>query len=687
MSELETGQQFAGRYRVDATLGKGGFATVYRAWDEHANRSVALKVLHRAKGGYDRDTAARFVREVEGLARLRSPHAVRIFDHGRSQDGHLYIAFELVPGRDLSEMLEQGPLPAATVREILIQIARALQEAHEAGLIHRDIKPQNIRVFMNPDGTLHAKLLDFGITRPTDEATPQLTAAGTLLGTPRYMSPEQLRGAADVGPTTDVYSLGVVAFEMLMGTGAMQGNSVLDQIDRVLDTQFFALPGSVDEQVREVIGRMVSRSPRARYQSSRELLRALGTVPVEPTGGIGVHAATRASSVADSVRTLRGSPLVLVLMVAIAIFVVVLVLVLKDEPSESVERRRLGVLPPPQSTNAQPVPQQVGFPEDMGSDDDASSPGPLTPDCRPGGSPRGDGDSVKLSVQLSVRARTPRGYDSTKPTPVVVLVHRALDTGMQMMRDGKFSEVADEHGFILLLPKKWPVNLAEVFEQRDLREVVDVWSADDAGVLSSLIRAGLDGLCFDPARIFIVGFADGGRVLEQMPCESQIPIAGLGLVSSRTRELTCKARPPPVIQFAGTKDLWVPIAEGPNCSREPVFYAEHEQKWRDWYRCGEKKTKLRKGPNANCWTWDDCEVRFESCHLNGGRGFKWADPHRAMDPTIWLSLGRRGGGFDPECEGPRPDFHIAEALWEFFDKHGKVAPASVEPTSDAALTP
>ena len=195
----------AGRYRLERELGRGGMATVLLAYDEELDRPVAVKLLpeHLAS---DAAFHARFFREARLAGRLSHPNVVRVYDAGEA-DGRPFIVMEYVPGESLAEA---GPLPAARVVELGLQACAGLQHAHDAGLVHRDVKPANLLV--RDDGVL--KIADFGIARAAEST--RHTEVGTLLGTAAYLAPEQIAGA-DATPASDVYSLGAVLYELLTG--------------------------------------------------------------------------------------------------------------------------------------------------------------------------------------------------------------------------------------------------------------------------------------------------------------------------------------------------------------------------------------------------------------------------------------------------------------------------------------
>jgi serine/threonine-protein kinase len=209
----------AGRYELKDLVGSGGMSSVYRAFDTLLERNVALKILHEHFTG-DEDHVERFRREARAVAQLSHPHIVTVIDRGE-KDGKQFIVFELVEGENLKELVERGgPLPVRRALELGLEIAGALAFAHGQGLVHRDVKPQN--VLLDADG--RAKVTDFGIARSLDAVSQ--TETGTVLGTSHYVAPEQARGE-QVDDLTDVYSFGVVLWELLCGEVPYPGDSFL----------------------------------------------------------------------------------------------------------------------------------------------------------------------------------------------------------------------------------------------------------------------------------------------------------------------------------------------------------------------------------------------------------------------------------------------------------------------------
>jgi serine/threonine-protein kinase len=215
-----TGRLLNNRYLIEAKIGEGGFGAVYRATQTQMNRKVALKVLH-AKMARDQQVVGRFKREAQASSLLRAPHTVQVYDFDQSPEGIMYLAMEMLQGRSLHAILAtDGPLAPDRLARVLDGIADSLGEAHAQGIVHRDIKPENIFLESRPEPDF-VKVLDFGIAKIVSgeglaAGGPALTAAGQTLGTLEYMSPEQLMGAQLDG-RSDLYAVGILAYEMLIG--------------------------------------------------------------------------------------------------------------------------------------------------------------------------------------------------------------------------------------------------------------------------------------------------------------------------------------------------------------------------------------------------------------------------------------------------------------------------------------
>jgi serine/threonine-protein kinase len=260
----------AGRYEVERMLGRGGMATVYLARDDALQRPVALKVL--ADGLRDDDPfRRRFLREARLAARLSHPNVVRVYDVGEA-DGRPYIVMEYVPGETVADLLaRRGRVVPAEAVEIAAQACEGLQHAHDHGLVHRDVKPQNLLV--REDGCV--KLADLGIARAAEST--HLTQHGTILGTAAYLSPEQAAGE-EVTPAADVYSLGAVLYELLTGRPPYQLSSLAELAERQAAGEIVPprdLQPGVPERLEAVVMRCLARDPRFRPGSAAEVAAEL----------------------------------------------------------------------------------------------------------------------------------------------------------------------------------------------------------------------------------------------------------------------------------------------------------------------------------------------------------------------------------------------------------------------------
>ncbi len=262
MSPL-VGTLLNGRYRLDAQIGTGGMSTVYRAFDQVLERTVAVKVMHREIAS-DSDQLERFRREARAVAQFSHPHIVGVIDAGED-DGRPYIVFEYVEGETLKERIVRcRSLPVDESLAYAIEITRALAAAHHRGIVHRDIKPQN--VLIDEEGM--AKVTDFGIARSLDEEG--LTADGRVLGTTDYVSPEQALGHA-VNGQSDIYSLGVVLYEMLVGDVPFHGeNQVAVAMKHVREDMpdVQRLRPEVTASVAAVLDRMIAKQLEGRYRDA-----------------------------------------------------------------------------------------------------------------------------------------------------------------------------------------------------------------------------------------------------------------------------------------------------------------------------------------------------------------------------------------------------------------------------------
>ena len=285
-SPVREGEVLAGKYRVERVLGMGGMGVVVAATHLDLLELRALKFMLPTALG-NAEAVERFLREARAAARLRNEHVAKIHDVGYLDNGAPYMVMEYLAGADLGSVLKQrGPLPAHEVALYAIQACAGLAEAHTSGIIHRDLKPANLFLTQRPDGSPCIKVLDFGISKVTGAGSDfEMTKTHAVLGSPHYMSPEQMRSARNVDARSDVWSLGVILYKLTTGKAPFRGQNITELISAVLEgappppSQLRAgLPVGLDD----VIARCLNRKPEARYQSVNELAAAL--IPFAPAG-------------------------------------------------------------------------------------------------------------------------------------------------------------------------------------------------------------------------------------------------------------------------------------------------------------------------------------------------------------------------------------------------------------------
>jgi len=283
MAEVGEGTTIDGRYRLLRRLGSGGMADVWLAEDSHLQRQVALKILHR-RFAQDREFVERFRREAEAAAGLSHPNVVAVYDRG-DVEGTYYIAMQLLEGRSLKELIDQGLTPeqsAALIRQVL----EAAGFAHRNGVVHRDLKPQNVVV----DAEGKATVTDFGIARA---GASEITQAGSVMGTPHYLSPEQAQGQA-VTAVSDLYAIGVILYEALAGRVPFEADSAvaiaMKQVSSAPQRPSSINPG-VSPALDAVVMRALEKDPGQRFQSAEAFIAALDAAIAEPRAELGGTAA------------------------------------------------------------------------------------------------------------------------------------------------------------------------------------------------------------------------------------------------------------------------------------------------------------------------------------------------------------------------------------------------------------
>jgi hypothetical protein len=284
MRSVSPGDLVAGKYRVERVLGEGGMGVVVLATHEQLDQRVALKFLLPSVVAQP-EVVARFLREARAAVKIHSEHVARVIDVGTLDTGAPYMVMEFLEGEDLAQALERrGPLAAQEAVGYLLEACEAIAEAHALGVVHRDLKPGNLFLARRPSGAPVVKVLDFGISKaPLSSKEQALTNVDAVMGSPAYMSPEQMRASRDVDPRSDIWSLGVVLFELLTQRVPFQGETMAALVAAILQDRpppLRSLRGDAPSGLQAVIERCLEKDPARRFSSVAELARAL--VPLGP---------------------------------------------------------------------------------------------------------------------------------------------------------------------------------------------------------------------------------------------------------------------------------------------------------------------------------------------------------------------------------------------------------------------
>lgn len=272
-----------GKYRILSELSTGGMGEVYRGQHEILGKAVAIKVLRPERTG-DPQQLTRFINEAKAASAIQHPGIIRVDDFGTTEDGRSYLVMEFLEGETLSDRIrKQGKLADKDAAKIAQGICSALQAAHDKGIYHRDLKPDNVFLVRDPDVGERLKLLDFGIAKLTDVSGN--TQTGALMGTPLYMAPEQARAAAEVDHRADLYSLGCILYELVVGEPPFLGTGA----GEIIALQMFEVPKpprkrvpTISAAVERVVLRLLEKEPADRFQSAAEVATALANLDAKP---------------------------------------------------------------------------------------------------------------------------------------------------------------------------------------------------------------------------------------------------------------------------------------------------------------------------------------------------------------------------------------------------------------------
>ena len=649
------GERFEGRYEILGKLGRGGFATVLLARDHHMSREVALKLMVPNPEHDIERLTARFEREAKTIADLQHPGILRLYDFGRSHGGLLYMAFEYIPGGTVAELANGPPVGPVVAVSIIGQVLDALVEVHRAGYVHRDLKPSNIAVTPQPDGTYRARLLDFGIAKmlQPDDGQPALTMTGAAIGTPAYMAPEQFAGRP-VSPATDVFSLGIIAVELI--DGAEESRSVMGRARKQAfhDANAPSYPLRLDgvaPSAKSAIASMIQGVEDRRPTDASQALSMLwgGSGPVQ---SVPAPRPSPSRPVAPSPppsptwRDPRAIAILLVLLIVAGTAVAITVAVSSDpEPARAVPRRvaPAAVVQAPSHT-LQTKPPAETPPQDPAVDDAGEA---VRKDgC---GLPPEDVRWVPMHAGIGLRhdrwlTYIPYGYDPNLRHPLVITLRRDFQPAREFADESGFVDLAERERFVVLAP---PLAAGTKTVDR---------SPDIATDVVAMVDETASRLCIDRKRIYVVGYRHGVYPTLYLDCEPWVAASAHvhNLPKKDEETFGCdNPRPIPNITMIPTQSKNEPINGGTECISgvSKVPFDRVQALWRSRNQCKDRSKPWFSYRGSACVQWD-CETPYVTCELQGGD--VW--------PGMRFPIHENFAG----CNGPEVDFPIAERIWKFF---------------------
>ncbi len=642
------GKVLLGRFRLERRLGQGTSGVVYMATQLRIERPVAVKVLMNERAR-DATSRSRFLREAQMVAALAHPNIVRVLEFDEIPEEELvFIAMELVDGESFADLIAGGPLEWQHAVTLAARIASGLADAHGHAIVHRDLKPENLMLSKSVED-VQPKILDFGMALP-QEVAARLTAEGAICGTPLYMAPEQAR-SAEVGPWTDVYSLGVILFELLTGAPPFDDTTspfglLLRKVKEPAPSVATRLPpgSTVPTELVTLVDLMLHLEPSDRPPDGHAAFRALQALlpagelrlrtdrghPTDRYHAWRAHtAAGRANSTLledDDIRptsvyepvsgpssTREGSVSTNYALLSLtAVITVVLGAMLVWTVMDRDERRPPALGPPAplepflaspeiESVESEDVPStsspapQVAT--DAGVDDASRDVGPL---------PSGCGDVAvkggRLYEEADVSVYLPVGYDSSRRYPVLLLFHETGYTPQEAIQGRGFREAADRDQFIIAAPLSRDLPLA--------------WrSPDVVGRVEDLLERLRGVYCVDERLIFAAGTSSGGLAVDEVACG--IPLAAMAVTNWRARANPLPCNPPRPVPFISI----LPTEEKEQHHIRPrcllgVFYLSMNETKERWHRNNTCDGPERRYPGAEktdeCLTWN-CETPYVRC--------------------------------------------------------------------------
>ena len=611
MGPLAVGTQIQQRYRVDAVFETAPTFTTYRATDVSAPRPVHLKVLRPGPDAeYSQAILVRYQREVQIVAGLRSQHQTKLYDYGE-WEGLLFLVFEPVDGPTLGQC---APVTEAEGVGFMRDLLQALHESHTAGLLHRDVRPANIRV-VELRGRRHGKLLNYGLGRQLDAHSPRITATGELLGEPRYLPPEQLRGEP-ASPATDIFGLGVSIYEAIVATPATSPLTPTPKIS----------PGLLT-----VLARMADVDPGRRFHAAAAVLRALDDIH---------NASQMAKMPTDHASAPSGSQYntakLMGLLVAVAAIIGVSVAIGRATAPDPV----IVVVPSPKPPTPIPSPAAPTIPYDVSGADlgivDVVDEAPFT----------GRGYLIDDITNDRWLTYIPTSYDPTQTYPLVMLLHQQGHHDTDLFDATEITAVAEREGFVVIAPDD--PGIAYAWEP----------AGNHYARIKRIVEATAEQLTVNPQRVLVIGHGSGGALAWDLACRDWVAAVATHAVPWTRGEDRCVARAPrPMLMYYPMYSRYEPYDGGTSCSGKNRHSAEElTEMFRKRNGCGVATTVTLEQNKNVCRRYDRCDVPFEACDVAGGHG--------------WPGTKKRGFPYERNgCDGPDPEIslRLMEHAWSFFD--------------------
>ena len=587
------GQTIDAKYRLQRELGTGGFGAVWLATDENSGSHVAIKFLHAATG----DARRRFANEARALGRLRSPFCLRPLDYGIGDGDTPYLVTEYVAGLELDQWLTTSP-PRSQVLAVAADILKGLDAAHREGVVHRDLKPANVLI-RDVDGRPQPAIIDFGLAKLVGRQQQDVTKTGMVMGTPGFMSPEQLRGQRDIGPPTDVYAFGALFFEVLTGKPPFDGDSALALAMAHIREPVPRMPPSVPTHVAVLVRQMLDKEPERRPTAMAALRVLTSAETASP-------AAPRRSVVSE-----RGAiGMVLLLFVVGAIVWQALD---RDNPAPVRLKPTVTIM---QTAPAPPDPIADAATADAHDATNSSCKGL-----------RRYAEGIQ-TVQ-DVWVRVPPDYDPTRRYRMLVLFHDGWQEPERALHALDYAAVGGARDYVIVAPLGNPLENSHHWLRPGILDAAE-----------AQIRMVADEVCVDVERPYVLGYGHGGRAGYPLMCRFPQAIAlatfahrlddtvkyerrktvGREREEASSLDVPCFQPGKPVLSIMPRNDPTAP-ADGSSGCRERKAYSipRHTQSLRDNLECRGEPTRVGKHCEKH-----QCAAVLETCVVKGGRGWPGA---------------------------------------------------------------